>query len=688
MNECSEVPWEYNLTVEKLASDRGGDLYIAGYASNGNEDEDGEVMDLDSLKKVYSEYMKNPVIKLMHDKVPQWKGAIGRVVPDYTDLEGNIHKTSFSSKPYLVIKLAKGLPEWIYSSVEEGIYKGLSIGGKLAMKIGNKLYVKSWLETSLVDIPSAKGSFVNVLKAAGSSINDEEDEPTMLENEGISKSLNSLWEVVQARRLEESSSGLEAFLKGGKGSGIKGHVTYREKLAAKYKKDSQDLTRAYQDAMKDIAKLDERGRDLVERGERMIKEGEEASKNTGSSEGEKKEAQRLINQGKELRDQGNNHIADSATKSREFTNKHTEAQAKLSQKYLDDLKAGGLLGTPVKAPTPVKSPESPEPTKEEPVKEEGISKEEAKKQARRERARKRREAAKSGIPKPTFGPAQINPKELSSKVEKAIQEVFPRYDAVRPGGDRIYNPMTVSETKDGFFVDATIDTGLRGSRTDMGWDTSAEQNDMYNQVKSRMQALEVSLQSKGLEGLKVSFDYGEKGDVTIQVYGEVKANRPPDPRASGEKPIKASTGGRTEEQKAKQRERARRRREAKSKEPGEAKPEEPKAPAKEPETPTTEPKTPSEELTPRKGVTQAEVDAKKLELHAVKLKISALAPRVSFDPNNKEGYAAWQKSKELRIEQSRLKNWIRINSIKAPLGSRPVKGEGKENPRIRPPRKN
>jgi hypothetical protein len=518
MNECSEVPWEYNLTVEKLASDRGGDLYIAGYASNGNEDEDGEVMDLDSLKKVYSEYMKNPVIKLMHDKVPQWKGAIGRVVPDYTDLEGNIHKTSFSSKPYLVIKLAKGLPEWIYSSVEEGIYKGLSIGGKLAMKIGNKLYVKSWLETSLVDIPSAKGSFVNVLKAAGSSINDEEDEPTMPENEGISKSLNSLWEVVQARRLEESSSGLEAFLKGGVGSGIKGHVTYREKLAAKYKKDSQDLTRAYQDAMKDIAKLDERGRDLVERGERMIKEGEEASKNTGSSEGEKKEAQRLINQGKELRDQGNNHIADSATKSREFTNKHTEAQAKLSQKYLDDLKAGGLLGTPVKAPTPVKPPESKEPAKEEPVKEEGISKEEAKKQARRERARRRREA--------------------------------------------------------------------------------------------------------------------------------------------------------------------------KSKEPGEAKPEEPKAPAKEPETPTTEPKTPSEELTPRKGVTQAEVDAKKLELHAVKLKISALAPRVSFDPNNKEGYAAWQKSKELRIEQSRLKNWIRINSIKAPLGSRPVKGEGKENPRIRPPRKN
>ncbi len=221
----TEVPWEYNLSVEKLAADPNGDLYIAGYASNGNVDEDGEVMDLDSLRSVYKQYMENPVIKLMHDKVPQWKGAIGRVVPEYTDVEGIVHKTSFGSKPYLVIKLARGLPEWIYSSVKDGVYKGLSIGGKLAKKVGNRLYVKSWLETSLVDIPSAKGSFVEVLKAAGESSTLQEEEP-IKESEVITKFLNSIQETTQAKKLEEASTGINSFLKGGVGSGIKGHRTY------------------------------------------------------------------------------------------------------------------------------------------------------------------------------------------------------------------------------------------------------------------------------------------------------------------------------------------------------------------------------------------------------------------------------------------------------------------------------
>lgn len=221
----TEVPWEYNLSVEKLAADPNGDLYIAGYASNGNVDEDGEVMDLDSLRSVYKQYMENPVIKLMHDKVPQWKGAIGRVVSEYTDVEGIVHKTSFGSKPYLVIKLARGLPEWIYSSVKDGVYKGLSIGGKLAKKVGNRLYVKSWLETSLVDIPSAKGSFVEVLKAAGESPTLQEEEP-IKESEVITKFLNSIQETTQAKKLEEASTGINSFLKGGVGSGIKGHRTY------------------------------------------------------------------------------------------------------------------------------------------------------------------------------------------------------------------------------------------------------------------------------------------------------------------------------------------------------------------------------------------------------------------------------------------------------------------------------
>ena len=159
--------WDYSLSFEKLASSDENVMYVAGEASNPHEDEDNEFMNMKSLKKVFSKYMKNPVIKFMHDKTPQWKGAIGVVVEKYTDTEGKIWETSFGDTPFLVAKFTKGtMPEWLWNGIKEGIYKGFSIGGKAMRKSGGELIVKSWLETSVVDVPSAKGSFYQVLKAA------------------------------------------------------------------------------------------------------------------------------------------------------------------------------------------------------------------------------------------------------------------------------------------------------------------------------------------------------------------------------------------------------------------------------------------------------------------------------------------------------------------------------------------
>lgn len=448
----TEVPWEYNLSVEKLAADPNGDLYIAGYASNGNVDEDGEVMDLDSLRSVYKQYMENPVIKLMHDKVPQWKGAIGRVVSEYTDVEGIVHKTSFGSKPYLVIKLARGLPEWIYSSVKDGVYKGLSIGGKLAKKVGNRLYVKSWLETSLVDIPSAKGSFVEVLKAAGESSTLQEEEP-IKESEVTTKFLNSIQETTQAKSLEAASSGINGFLKGGVGSGIKGHTTYHtpEEIAArraKYKKDSQELNAKYEEAMGKLKEQEEEGQEKITKGENLI--------NTSLKEN--------VTRGEALREEGRKMVNSSRNKADEFTKKHSEAQAKLSQDLMDymrgtqpkkktepglsELQASMKVlndiiqseGWKVKSESDQKAilnavqrtqeqidriqgkPATPDERfpakKEQGSAQPAIDKEEAKKQAKRERAAKRRAAKKRREDLPTHTETIENGKKVLARIRE------------------------------------------------------------------------------------------------------------------------------------------------------------------------------------------------------------------------------------------------------------------------------
>jgi hypothetical protein len=231
-NDEQIFDWSYDLTIEKLAETDDGDVYIAGYASDGGEDEDGEVMDLDSLKSASTDYFKNPVVKFMHDKAPQWKGAIGRVVKKYVDSEGTSHETSFGKKPYLVIKLSKSLPAFLKGMILDGTFRGLSIGGKLSRRVGNRLFVKSWLETSVVDVPSAKGSFFNVLKAAGmgslSSGELEDDDESSL-NKGISEeSLEALkngFDFLNDEVLKytafDSAATIGEYLKGGPGSGVK-----------------------------------------------------------------------------------------------------------------------------------------------------------------------------------------------------------------------------------------------------------------------------------------------------------------------------------------------------------------------------------------------------------------------------------------------------------------------------------
>lgn len=245
VEKSAESSWQFDMTFEKVG-DKGGHLYLAGYASNGNNDEDNQSMDMDSLRDVFDTYMKNPIVKLLHDTTPQWKGAVGKVIEKYTDSEGKEWVTSFGIKPFLVIKMSKSPKlEWLRGMIDEGLFRGLSIGGKAKnITKDGKIIVRSWLETSIVDVPSAKGSFVQVLKEACVGDNcpvtaDESDDDDKNDDKKKKKPNAAVQKFISAvdnfegeimtNNIIDFCKTVDDFMKGGPGSGKKGHKTVHQK---------------------------------------------------------------------------------------------------------------------------------------------------------------------------------------------------------------------------------------------------------------------------------------------------------------------------------------------------------------------------------------------------------------------------------------------------------------------------
>jgi hypothetical protein len=166
--------FEYTLEFQKIADT--DDLIIAGYASSESVDVHGQIMDMGSMKKAWSTYMKNPVVRFMHglDKIP---GAIGRVIDEYTDTNGTIHRTNFDGeRPFVVAKISNS-PDIhdIRVKIREGLYTGLSVHGiasktveysKTLGRMVERLFVKSLQEISVVDLAANQDSFFTVLKMA------------------------------------------------------------------------------------------------------------------------------------------------------------------------------------------------------------------------------------------------------------------------------------------------------------------------------------------------------------------------------------------------------------------------------------------------------------------------------------------------------------------------------------------
>lgn len=159
--------FEYIIDIHKLGNDS-DDLIIAGAVSDATVDLDGEVVDQNSLRKAWDKYLKNPVLRLMHDSKI---GAIGRVIPEFTDSSGVVHKTGWrDGVPYIVAMISKAPDmESVRTKIKEGIFCGLSIGGRAKSVVKNgksQLFIRDLLEISVVDIPSNGNSLFTVVKSA------------------------------------------------------------------------------------------------------------------------------------------------------------------------------------------------------------------------------------------------------------------------------------------------------------------------------------------------------------------------------------------------------------------------------------------------------------------------------------------------------------------------------------------
>lgn len=212
--------FEYIIDITKIVGND-DDLIIVGAVSDASEDLDGEIVDQNSLRKAWDQYLKNPVVRLMHDSKI---GAIGRVIPEYTDSKGVIHKTGFKGGiPYIVAKISQAADlESVRTKIKEGLYSGLSIGGKArtVRKDGKvTLMIKSLLEISIVDIPSNKNSLFTVVKAACTGDNcpinkesniSKEESNIMEQNEIIEIVTKTIKEMREAEELSALRKDYEA----------------------------------------------------------------------------------------------------------------------------------------------------------------------------------------------------------------------------------------------------------------------------------------------------------------------------------------------------------------------------------------------------------------------------------------------------------------------------------------------
>lgn len=141
---------EMNFNFEKylpISKVNDEERMVYGYASTPDLDSQGEIVELEAIKKALPSYMKFPTIREMHTT-----NAVGRTKSAKVDDKG------------LFIQ-AKIVDDNAWKKVKEGVFNGFSIGGKAVQMIGNTIKELRLTEISLVDVPANKSAVITLFKA-------------------------------------------------------------------------------------------------------------------------------------------------------------------------------------------------------------------------------------------------------------------------------------------------------------------------------------------------------------------------------------------------------------------------------------------------------------------------------------------------------------------------------------------
>jgi hypothetical protein len=140
-------------SITKFEKQADGTLYVEGIASSESVDSQGEIVKASAIKAAATDYLKFPAVREMHQLIAAGK-ALGLDV-------GEDGKTYIAAKIVDPIAIRK---------IEEGVYKGFSIGGSVPPGGRNKDDPKiieqlKLSEISLVDRPANPDCVVTLFKA-------------------------------------------------------------------------------------------------------------------------------------------------------------------------------------------------------------------------------------------------------------------------------------------------------------------------------------------------------------------------------------------------------------------------------------------------------------------------------------------------------------------------------------------
>jgi phage head maturation protease len=133
MEDMIKSELNFFLPIAKFDKQSG---IVSGYASTETVDSDGEIISLDAVKAALPDYMKYGNIREMHKP-----SAVGVAKEANFDKKGLWLSAKITDKEAL-------------QKIEDGVYKGFSIGGYKTEKVGNKVTKLEMHEISVVDRPA------------------------------------------------------------------------------------------------------------------------------------------------------------------------------------------------------------------------------------------------------------------------------------------------------------------------------------------------------------------------------------------------------------------------------------------------------------------------------------------------------------------------------------------------------